>query len=144
MKQLTLTEVLKSLEDQPSPIGARLESLGLTAEELAGQFSKEILETSVYGSSFLKFLNDNRDKLSFEQDIAPEELPADFKNAFDDTDMTIGERLAAMDMDASDIFGAEVLSLSVNSQEFQDFILQNQEKFLAKLDQMAQVEGGTS
>lgn len=144
MKQLTLTEVLASLDDQPATIGARLEGLGLTADELDGVFANDILETSVYGSSFLKFLNDNRDKLSFYEDIPAGELPADFKNAFDDGGMTIGERLAAMDVDTGETFSTDILNLSVSGDEFQEFLLKNQDKFLARLEELASAEGATS
>ncbi len=144
MKQLTLTEVLKSLDEGATPIGERLESLGFSAEELAGIFSDEILQAAVYGSSFLKFLNDNKSKLSFDEDIPAEELPADFKNAFDDGGMTIGERLAAMDVDTGEMFGADILNLNVNGDEFQDFLLQNQDRFLAKLEELAAAEGATN
>ncbi len=142
MKPLTLTDVLESLDDKPASIGTRLEGLGLTAEELAGVFSKDILETSVYASSFIKFLNDNKDKLSFEQDIPAAELPADFKNAFEDEGMTIGDRLAAMDVDTGSTFSQEILGLSVNGEEFQDFLLKNQDKFFALMENLP--AGGTS
>jgi len=143
MKQLSLNELTGALVDTPKTIAERLEILGFAREDLAGKFPEDVLDLSVYGSSFLKFLQDNATKLEVEESVAPEALPEDFKNAFADETMTIGERLRALDIEENDIhdmFSPEALNVEVSGDEFQDFIVQNQDKFLDKLDKLSGLE----
>ena len=141
MKQVTLSDVIEALKDQPITIGERLEALGLSREELKGKFSKEILETAVYGSSFAKFLQDNADKLAgFDRGIPAKELPPDFKNPFDDENRSVGQRLDELGIKKKDVeamFGDDVLNLNLTGEEFQDFIAKHQNKFLGQLEKLA-------
>src|SRR3990167_1699547 len=83
MKQLTIDQVLEALGDEPKSIGDRLTSLGFTKEEIKDKFSSDVLNTAVYGSSFLKFIQDNKQILAdLDRGIPAKELPADFKNPF--------------------------------------------------------------
>ncbi len=141
MKQLTLVDVISALADEPKTIGDRLEALGLSSEELKGKFSKEILTTSVYGSSFTKFLQDNADKLAdVDRGIPAKELPPDFKNPFDGESKSVGQRLDELGVKKKDVeamFGDDVLNLNLSGEEFQDFIVQHQNKFLGQLEKLA-------
>ncbi|MBI3341627.1 hypothetical protein HY024_00730 [Candidatus Curtissbacteria bacterium] len=144
MKQLSLTELTSALSDDPKTIGERLEILGITKEDTAGKIPDDALGLTVYGSSFLKFLQDNASKLEVEG-IPAEKLPADYVNPFDEKNLTIGERLKALDIKDEDVdamFSAEALSVNVSGNEFQDFILQNQEKFLSKIQELALADAG--
>lgn len=145
MKQLSLNELTQALSDEPKTIGERLATLGFRGEELAGKIPQDVLALAVYGSSFLKFLQDNAGKLEVDEAaIAPEKLPPNFVNAFDDNGMTVGERLKALDIadaDASEMFSPEMLSTMVSGDEFQDFISKNQDKFLDKLEKLATLGG---
>ena len=141
MKQLTLSNVISALKDEPITIGERLEALGLSREELKGKVSKEILETAVYGSSFAKFLEDNADKLTeVDRGIPALELPSDFKNPFDKEPKTVGMRLSELGIkkqDVGEMFGDDVLNLNLTGNEFQDFIVKHQNKFLGQLEKLA-------
>lgn len=140
MKQLTITEVLEALKDEPISIGDRLTSLGFSKEEVK-KFPPEVLNTTVYGSSFLKFLQDNAKTLDdIDRGIPAKELPKDYKNPFSDEAGTVAEKLDQLGIDKKELhkmFGNEVLNLSVNGEEFQNFIVQNQDKFLGELEKLA-------
>lgn len=146
MKQLTLSNIGIAFDDKPAPIGDRLEILGIDRKTAASFFSKELLDTSVYGSSFLKFFQGNNTKLGVDDGlIPPEPLPADFVNAYDATSKTLGQRLSESGLDQKDIsgmFDRDILNLSVSGEEFTDFIVKNQKKFLGKLEQLALSEKG--
>ena len=142
MKQLVLSDVVAALTDKPTSIGDRLATLGLTKEEAGKKFSAEILKTEVYASSFAKFLQDNAVILS--DPIPAKELPEYYKNPFEAEDSTVGDRLTALgveDKDIKDMFDKKTLDLSLNGDEFQDFIVKNQAKFLGKLESLA-TQGG--
>ena len=145
VKQLSLNELTNALSDQPKSIGERLKILGFEAEDLQGKIPQDVLTLTVYGSSFLKFLQDNAGKLEVDgETIAPEKLPPDFVNAFDDSGMTVGERLGALDIadaDCAEMFSPEMLATAVSGDEFQDFIVKNQDIFLKKMDQLATAGG---
>ena len=142
MKQLVLSDVVAALTDKPTSIGDRLATLGLTKEEAGKKLSAEILKTEVYASSFAKFLQDNAVILS--DTIPAKELPEDYVNPFDSQSNTVGDRLTALgveDKDIKDMFDKKTLDLSLNGDEFQDFIVKNQAKFLGKLESLA-TQGG--
>ena len=96
MKQLTLSDVIAAFRDKPTPIIDRLEKLGLDKKNLAEKFSRELLSAQVYGSSFLKFLQDNIELLGIEETIEAQELPANYKNPFEKSGAKIGDRLIAL------------------------------------------------
>jgi hypothetical protein len=130
MKQLTLTDVLKALGDEPRSIGDRLKSLGLTLDEIKGKFSDEVLGMIVYGSSFLRFLHDNSQAFLLDEPIAAKPLPADFQNPFDEKLRSIGDRLKNLDVSSETtkkIFSKDTLNLKVSGDEFQDFLLSHQD-----------------
>ena len=141
MNQITLDKVLDALKDEPVSIGDRLLLIGLSKDEIKGKFSPDVLNTAVYGSSFLKFLQDNKGILAeFDRGIPAKELPKDYKNPFADESSTVREKLNQLGIDKKEIhkmFGDDVLSLSVNGEEFQNFIVQNQGKFLGELEKLA-------
>lgn len=146
MKQLSLSDVITATADTPKPIGERLAALGLDRSEFEEKFSREILSMAVYGASFLKFLQENADKLGDDR-IPAQPLPADFKNPFDDEVRSIQERLVEIGMsreEASGMFGQDVLGLKLNGDEFQTFISQNQDKFLSQLEKLATQGGGNA
>ncbi|MEK7581453.1 MAG: hypothetical protein AAB512_04160 [Patescibacteria group bacterium] len=141
MKQLTLDTIIDGLSDAPISIGDRLTTLGVEENTLS-TFSKELLETVVYGSSFLKFLQENRDKLGINGEIPAEALPEDFKDAFEEGEATLENRLVAAGFpkeDLSAIFGEDTLQLSLSAQEFTAFIEKNPDKFLAGIKNLAGV-----
>src|SRR3989344_8486149 len=83
MNQITLDKVLGALKDEPVSIGDRLLLLGLSKDEIKEKFSPDVLNTAVYGSSFLKFLQDNKGILAeVDRGIPAKELPKDYKNPF--------------------------------------------------------------
>ena len=138
MKQLTLDTIISGLRDEPVSIRDRLSTLGVDAEAFAS-FSDELLDTKVYGTSFLKFLQDNKAKLSINQEIPAKPLPEGFKDAFEDEEETLENRLVAAGFPKEDLtktFGADTLKLSLSGQEFTDFIEQNPDKFLAGIKNM--------
>lgn len=140
MKQLTLSSIIAALGDEPETIGERLEVLGISLDDVRDNFSQETLNMRVYGSSFLKFLQDNAQTFSVGEPIEAEALPADFKNPFDGNQGTVGKRLEELGLakdDLEGLFADDILNLSVNSEEFQDFIINNGDKFLGKLDQLS-------
>lgn len=141
MKQVTIDQVLDALKDEPVSISDRLLLLGLSKDEIKGKFSPDVLNTAVYGSSFLKFLQDNKGILAkVDRGIPAKELPKDYKNPFDNQAGTVAEKLDQLGIDKKEIhkmFGDEVLNLSVNGEEFQNFIVQNQDKFLGELERLA-------
>lgn len=141
MNQITLDKVLDALKDEPVSIGDRLLALGLSKDEIKGKFSPDVLNTAVYGSSFLKFLQDNAKILAgLDRGIPAKELPKDYKNPFDNQAGTVAEKLDQLGIDKKEVtemFGDDVLNLSVNGEEFQNFIVQNQDKFLGELERLA-------
>lgn len=142
MKQLVLSDVVAALTDKPLSIGDRLATLGLTKEEAGKKFSEEILKSEVYASSFAKFLQDNAAILV--DTIPARELPQDYKNPFEAESNTVGDRLTTLgveDKDIEDMFDKKTLDLSLNGDEFQNFIVKNQAKFLGKLKDLA-TQGG--
>jgi len=146
MKQLTLTDIASAFDDKPSPIGDRLAILGIDKKTASSIFSKELLFTSVYGASFLKFFQENVARLGFDDVlIPPEKLPDDFVNPYDDTPKTVGQRLSEVgltDEDKSTLFDPDTLNLTVNGSEFTDFLVKNDKKLLGKLEQLAINEKG--
>lgn len=144
MKQKTFGNLIEALSDEPKPIGERLEALGLEREAFEKLFSKELLLTPVYGSSFLKFLQDNKDSLSMDDEIPAQPLPQDYKNPFEEESSTIRTRLSELGLSEKDVdslFDKDVLGLNLTGGEFQDFIINNQDKFLGKLQELA-TKGG--
>src|SRR3990167_6458038 len=141
MNQITLDKVLDALKDEPVSIGDRLLLLGLSKDEIKKKFSSDILNTTVYGSSFLKFLQDNKNLLAdFDRGIPPKELPKDYKNPFENETGTVADKLDQLGIDKKEVhkmFGDDVLNLSVNGEEFHNFIVQNQDKFLGELGRLA-------
>ena len=141
MNQITLDKVLDALKDEPVSIGDRLLLLGLSKDEIKKKFSSDILNTAVYGSSFLKFLQDNKNLLAdLDRGIPAKELPKDYKNPFDNQAGTVAQKLDQLGIDKKEVkemFGDDVLNLSVNGEEFQNFIVQNQDKFLGELGRLA-------
>ena len=147
MKQLTLNNVIGALSDEPKTIGERLASLGVSQEVYQKHFSADILGIVVYGSSFLKFLQDNAKVLVFDEEIPAQALPADFKNPFNEQLHKVGERLEALNInnkEAKAMFGDDVLNLSVSGAEFQNFLVQNQDKFFQALDKQKELFGPES
>lgn len=142
MKQKSIRNILDAFSDKPAPIGERLEAIGISKKELEGKFSKELLSMDVYGSSFVKFLQDNRDVLVENDVVEGKPLPSDFVNPFDDSLMTIGSRLSLLGVVGKDgLFSKDVLNLQVSGDEFQSFIAQNQEKFIREIGRMAGLGG---
>jgi len=139
MKQLTLSDVILAFRDEPTAIVDRLQALGLDAKALEGKFSKELLSTQVLGSSFLKFLQDNLEILGVEEAIPAQELPADYKNPFEKSGAKIGDRLIALGLgdEAKELFSKDTLNLEVLGSEFENFIKQNQDKFLGEMEKQA-------
>lgn len=140
MKQKTFSNLIDALSDAPIPIGDRLEALGLSRDEFEKKFSKELLLMPVYGSSFLKFLQDNKDTLGSNEGIPAQPLPTDYKNPFEDESSPVRTRLSELglsDGETSSMFTKDVLDLSVTGTEFQDFIVNNQDKFLGQLEKLA-------
>ncbi|KKR49378.1 MAG: hypothetical protein UX79_C0031G0007 [candidate division WWE3 bacterium GW2011_GWB1_47_11] len=141
MNQITLDKVLDALKDEPVSIGDRLLLLGLSKDEIKEKFSSDILNTAVYGSSFLKFLQDNAKILAdLDRGIPAKELPKDYKNPFDNEAGTVAEKLYQLGINKKEVekmFGGDILNLSVNGEEFQNFIAQNQNKFLGELEKLA-------
>lgn len=146
MNQLTLTNIFESLTEEPKTIGERLIVLGYTREELEEKFSNLLLDTKVYASSFLKFLNENKSKFAWDEKIPAKDLPENYQNSYGDGNVSLAERLAGLNIDAAqakDMFGEDVLNLSMNGDEFQDFIIDNKDKFAKKLEQLAvEAQGG--
>lgn len=141
MNQIAIDQVLEALKDEPMPIGDRLLALGLSKDEIKEKFSPDVLNTAVYGSSFLKFLQDNANILAgLDRGIPAKELPKDYKNPFGNEAFTVAEKLDQLGIDKKEVtkmFGDDVLNLSVNGEEFQNFIVQNQDKFLGELERLA-------
>ncbi len=142
MKQLTISSVVDAFADEPISIGDRLEILGVPKSEQAKKFSASLLKTQVYASSFVKFLADNSSLI--DDKIPAKELPADYKNPFDSSGQTVRDRLDALGISAGDyqeMFDNNTLDLSLTGVEFQDFILNNQDRFLGKLEKLANLGG---
>ena len=144
MKQKTLSDIIGALSDEPKPIGDRLEALGLEREDFSKKFSKELMATNVYGSSFLKFLEDNKQVLASGDQIPAQPLPENYQNPSAEETSPVKTRLSELGIsgkDASSVLPKDVLDLSVTGSEFQDLIVANQDKFLGHLEKLA-LKGG--
>lgn len=145
MKQLNLNELVQAFSDQPKTIAERLEILGFDKTDLEDRISEDALSLSVYGSSFLKFLHENATKIETDQKALPtENLSANLVNPFESDDLTLEQRFEALDIsknNLTEMFSPEALTTVVSVKEFQDFILQNKEKFLHNFDKLAAVGG---
>lgn len=142
MKQKQLNNLIGALSDEPKAIGVRLEELGFDPQEVSEKFSEELLLMPVYGSSFIKFLQDNREAFENDPVIPADPLPEDFKNPFDQKSMSIGDRLAELGLEnRGTMFSKDVLILQVSGDEFGDFISKNQAKFIGELGRLAE-QGG--
>ncbi len=140
MNQITLTNIFESLAEEPKTIGDRLAVLGYSREELEQKFPSDLLDAKVYASSFLKFLNENKSKFAWDETIPAKDLPQNYQNSYGDGNVSLAERLAGLNIDAAqakDMFSEDVLNLSMNGDEFQDFIVDNKDKFAKKLEQLA-------
>lgn len=125
--------------DEPKSIGERLKSLGLTADETRDKFSVELLDTVVYGSSFLRFMHDNSKAFLLDEPIPAEPLPVDFQNPFDEKLRSIGDRLKDLDVPvetSKKIFSKDTLKLNVNGDEFQEFLLSNQSTLASNMTEI--------
>lgn len=145
MNQVTLTNIFESLTEEPKTIGDRLVSLGYTKDEIATKFPADLLASSVYASSFLKFLNENRAKFAWDEEIPTTELPANYKNILSDDAITIAERLKTLNVDegkARKWFSNEALNLSLNADEFQDFLANNKDKFMELVTEIGGEDNG--
>ncbi|OGD87517.1 hypothetical protein A2870_04170 [Candidatus Curtissbacteria bacterium RIFCSPHIGHO2_01_FULL_41_11] len=143
MKQKSVNNLIGALSDEPKAIGVRLEELGFDPQEVSKKFSEDLLAMPVYGSSFIKFLQDNRSAFENDPFIPADPLPADFKNPFDDKSMSIGDRLAELGLEKRDtLFSKDILNLEVTGDEFQGFITKNQAKFIGEIGRLAEL-GGT-
>ena len=144
MKQLNIIDIADAFADEPSSIGDRLAILGVDGKTARRYFAKELLETSVYGVSFLKFFQDNIGKFGYTDGIPPDKLPENYVNPYEDAPKMIGQRLSEIGMtdeDKSGLFDRDTLNLSVSGGEFTDFIVKNQKKLLGKIEQLALKEG---
>jgi len=140
MNQVTLTNIFESLTEEPKTIGERLIALGYTRDELEQKFSNGLRDAKVYASSFLKFLNENKSKFAWDETIPAKDLPQNYQNSYGEGNVSLAERLAGLNIDAAqanDMFSEDVLNLSMNGDEFQDFIVDNKDKFTKKLEQLA-------
>lgn len=139
MKQLTLSDVILAFRDEPTSISDRLEALGVDKKAISSKFSKELLSTQVLGASFLRFIQENAGLLGIEELVDETPLPANYKNPFEKSGAKIGDRLIALGLgdEAKDLFGKDVLDLEVLGSEFENFIKQNQDKFLGELEKQA-------
>lgn len=145
MKQLNLNELVQAFSDEPKTIADRLGILGFDKTDLEGRIPEDALSLSVYGSSFLKFLHENATKIETDQKALPtENSPANLVNPFESDDLTLEQRFKALDIsknNLAEMFSPEALTTVVSVQEFQDFILQNKEKFLHNFDKLASAGG---
>jgi len=140
MKQLVITDIIDAFSDDALSIGDRLIIVGFSRESLEKKFPKELLDTVVYGSSFLKFFQVNALKLVDNEGIPTEKLPADFINAFEDSPKTIGQRLTESGLSKDDLeqlFDPATQDLLVNGGEFTEFLIKNQKKLFGKIEQLA-------
>ncbi len=143
MKQLSLNNILDSLRDEPATIGDRLNQLGVDAK-VKKNFSSEVLAANVYGTSFLKFLQENRSKLGIVDEIPAEKLPDNFVDAFDSGEETLERRLVASGFskqDAQEMFNDDALGLYLSGDEFQDFLEKNRNTFIGGIKKLAGVGG---
>lgn len=139
MKQLTLSDVITAFRDEPTPIIDRLEKLGLDKKDISSKFSKELLSTQVLGASFLRFVQENVGLLGIEELTEPEPLPANYKNPFEKSGAKIGDRMVALGLgdEAKKLLSKDILNLKVLGSEFENFIKQNQDKFLGEMEKQA-------
>lgn len=144
MKQKTIKSVIDAFEDSPKAISQRLEELGLSKRDFEGKFSKDLLSMQVYGSSFLKFLQENSRTLISNDPVEVQALPSDFVNPFDDGSMSVGKRLSLLGVIGKDtLFSKDVLDLQVSGDEFQNFISKNRDMFIREIGRIAD-QGGAN
>lgn len=147
MKQLNLSEIVQAFCDEPKTIAERLAILGYSRGDLAGKIPEDALSLSVYGTSFLKFLHENAAKIETgQQGTLGKNLSADLVNPFEDENLTLEQRFEALDISKNNLlemFSKEVLTTVVSADQFQDFIIQNKEKFLNNFDKLV-ATGGNS
>lgn len=139
MKQLTLSDVILAFRDEPTSIADRLNALGIDKKNVSSKFSKELLSTQVLGASFLRFVQENVDALGIEELTEATPLPANYKNPFEKSGAKIGDRLIALGLgdEAKALFSKDALNLEVLGSEFENFIKQNQDKFLGEMEKQA-------
>lgn len=138
MKQLTLNDLINAFGDKAKAIGERLKVLGFEDSDIEGKFSRDLLGTSVYGSSFLKFFQDNIGVLS------PKGSGLGFSGGFGEDQQAVTARLKELGIkeeDAKKVFGDDVLSLTLSGDEFQNLILANQDKVLQYIENEGQKAG---
>lgn len=142
MKQKALKDVVVAFDDKARSIKDRLLVLGLGAKALENLFSADLLSMQVYGSSFLKFLQENAGKLDYDGKIPAEPLPTDFKNPFEEGSMSVGDRLGELGLvNLDSLFSGDVLNVKVNGDEFQTFVSSNQSKFIGEMERLAGLGG---
>lgn len=115
-------------------------ALGIDREEVEKLFSKDLLNTSVYASSFLKFFQENLGRLKLDGQIPAEDLPSDFVNPYEDSPKPIGQRLSEIGVSGEDktgLFDEETLKLNVNGEEFSAFLANSKTKLLGSLEKTA-------
>lgn len=143
MKQPTLNDIITALNDHPRSVRERLAILGVEDADLAGKFAPEVLDMVIYGSSFLKFLQDNSKRLGVDAAVPTEALPEDYKNGFAEEGEKVLARLVNLGLDeeeAKELFDADTLNLTLSGKEFQDLLVKNQVPLLDKLSLMADKE----
>ena len=125
MKQKTLSDIIGALSDEPKPIGDRLEALGLEREDFSKKFSKELMATNVYGSSFLKFLEDNKQVLASGDQIPAQPLPENYQNPFAEETSPVKTRISELGISGnyvSSVVPTDALDVSGTGSEFQNLI----------------------
>ena len=140
MKRLTIANILRAFDERPMQIVRRLEDLGISSDEAKKYFSKDLLSTNVYASSFLKFFQENKNLFEDADKLEGEELASSYVNPFDDNPKTIGQRLSEIgmaDKDQGEIFSNEVLKLNLTGDEFSVFLDDSKAKLAGKLEEIA-------
>ena len=139
MKQISITEVLEAFGDKPASIADRLGVLGADEKEIS-VFSKELLETQIYASSFIKFLQDNKARFATEILIPAKEIPSDWKDPFEEGEISVLARFVAIGFAKEELlpmFSEDVLSLRVGADEFQGLLRDNEKKLFERMNFLA-------
>ncbi len=142
MKSISINEVIDAFGDQPASVGDRLKALGAGEEEMS-KFSPDLLSAKVYASSFVKFLQDNKDRFEQEVLIPAKELPEGWKDPFEEGEKTVFERFVAVGFSPEEvqaIFNQDVLNLQVTPDEFQSLLQNNQDRLFVYMDKLASNE----
>lgn len=142
MKQITISDILNAFDEEPISIGDRLKALGISDKELSF-FSKELLETKVYASSFVKFIHDNKNKFANEILIPPGELPENWKDPYEPGEVSVLDRLNAIGFakeEVQSIFDDDVLRLKVNPGEFENLLKAYEKKLFDHMNLLANQE----